>query len=61
MLFYFFLYLNSLFLIISFIRDKVFFKNPLINYLLKFKNFKNIYTSLTIINISYFYIFLILF
>ena len=58
---YSFLYLNSLSLIISLIKGKAFFKNPLINYLLKFRNPKNTYISLTIININYSYIFLILF
>ena len=57
---YSFLYLNFISLAISLVRGRAFFKNPLINYLLKFRNPKNTYTSLTIINISYFYIFLIL-
>ena len=57
---YSFPYLNSLSLIVSFIKDRAFFKNPLINYLLKFRNSKNAYTSLTIIGIGYSYISLIL-
>ena len=47
-------------LVVSRVRDRAFFKNPIINYLLKFRNPKNTCTSLTIINISYFYISLIL-
>ena len=47
-------------LVVSRVRDRAFFKNPIINYLLKFRNPKNAYTSLTIIDISYSYISLIL-
>ena len=57
---YSFPYLNFLSLVVSLIKGKAFFKNPLINYLLKFRNFKNIYTSLIIISVSYSYISLIL-
>ena len=53
-------YLNSLSLIVSLIRGRAFFKNPLINRLLKFRNSKNTYTSLTIVGVGYFYMFLIL-
>ena len=54
---FFFPYLNFFSLVVSLIKSRAFFKNPLINYLLKFRNPKNTYTSLTIISISYFYIF----
>ena len=57
---YSFPYLNSLSLVVSLIRGRAFFKNLLINYLLKFRNPKNTYTSLTVVGISYSYIFLIL-
>ena len=57
---YSFPYLNSLSLVVSLIKGRAFFKNPLINYLLKFRNSKNAYTSLIIISIGYFYISLIL-
>ena len=57
---YSFPYLNSLSLVVSLIKGRAFFKNPLINHLLKFRNPKNAYTSLIIVSISYFYIFLIL-
>ena len=48
-------------LVVSYIRGRVFFKNLIINYLLKFRNPKNTCTSLTVIGINYFYISLILF
>ena len=60
-LFYSFPYLNSLSLVVSLVRGRAFFKNPLINHLLKFRNPKNTYTSLTIISVGYSCIFLILF
>ena len=44
----------------SYIRGRAFFKNLVINYLLEFRNLKNTYTSLIIIDISYSYISLIL-
>ena len=47
-------------LVVSYVRGKAFFKNLVINYLLKFRNPKNAYTSLTIIGIGYSYISLIL-
>ena len=47
-------------LVVSRVRGRAFFKNLIINYLLKFRNPKNTYTSLTIISISYSYISLIL-
>ena len=47
-------------LVVSRVRGRAFFKNPVINLLLKFRNPKNTYTSLTIISISYSYISLIL-
>ena len=47
-------------LVVSCVRGRVFFKNPVINYLLKFRNPKNTYISLTVIGISYSYISLIL-
>ena len=58
---YSFLYLNSLSLAVSLVKGRAFFKNPLINYLLKFRNLKNACTSLTVINIGYSYMSLILF
>ena len=48
-------------LVVSYIRGRVFFKNLVINRLLKFRNLKNTCISLTIIDISYSYISLILF
>ena len=53
-------YLNSLSLVVSLVRGRAFFKNPLINRLLKFRNPKNACTSLIIIGIGYSYMFLIL-
>ena len=47
-------------LVVSYIRGRAFFENPVINYLLKFRNPKNTCTSLTIIGISYSYMSLIL-
>ena len=47
-------------LVVSCVRGRAFFKNLIINYLLKFRNPKNTCTSLTIIDISYSYISLIL-
>ena len=47
-------------LVVSCVRGRVFFKNPIINYLLKFRNPKNAYTSLTIIGVGYSYMSLIL-
>ena len=49
-----------MFLVVSYVRGRVFFKNLVINYLLKFRNSKNACTFLTIIDISYSYISLIL-
>ena len=47
-------------LVVSYIRGRAFFKNLVINRLLKFRNPKNACTSLTIIDINYSYISLIL-
>ena len=58
---YSFSHLNSLSLVVSLVRGRAFFKNPLINRLLKFRNPKNACTSLTIVGIGYSYISLILF
>ena len=58
--FYSFPYLNSLSLVVSLVRGRAFFKNPLINHLLKFRNSKNACTSLTVVGVGYSYIFLIL-
>ena len=40
-------------LVVSRVRGRAFFENPAINRLLKFRNPKNAYTSLTIIGIGY--------
>ena len=57
---YSFPYLNSLSLVVSLIKGRAFFKNPLINYLLKFRNPKNACTFLIVVDVSYSYISLIL-
>ena len=49
-----------MFLVVSCVRGRAFFENLVINYLLKFRNPKNAYTSLIIIDISYSYMSLIL-
>ena len=47
-------------LVVSRVRGRAFFENPVINRLLKFRNPKNTCTSLTVIGISYSCISLIL-
>ena len=40
-------------LVVSRVRGRAFFKNSVINHLLKFKNPKNACTSLTVIGVGY--------
>ena len=53
-------YLNSLSLVVSLVRGRAFFENPLINCLLKFRNPKNACTSLIVVGVGHFCMFLIL-
>ena len=53
-------HLNFLSLVVSLVRGRAFFKNPLINRLLKFRNPKNTCTSLTVVGVGYSYMSLIL-